>query len=123
MIKKIIKQIVSSKFRLGDNVIVTTGKNKNKTGDIIEVSRETGKVKVKGINLVSKFTKDSVDTKETFINVSNIQHIDAHGKESRVGFKLEDGKKIRFLKTTKKMLSIVTDYTKKLTKKNTEVSK
>ncbi len=83
--------------------------------------RIKGKVKVKGINLVSKFTKDSVDTKERYINVSNVQHIDANGKPSRVGFRIEDNKKVRFLKTTNATLSVIMDYNK--AKKTTEVTK
>lgn len=107
--------IITSKFRLGDNVIVTIGKNKGKIGDIISINRISGKVKVKGVNLVSKFKKDSVDTKETFIDISNVQHIDANGKPSRVGFRIEDNKKVRFLKTTKVTLSVINDYNKKTT--------
>ena len=119
--KKIVKPIISSKFRLGDKVVVTTGKEKTKTGDIIAIDRIKGKVKIKGLNLVSKFTKDSIDTKERFIDISNVQHIDANGKPSRVGFRIEDNKKVRFLKTTNATLSIIMDYNK--AQKNTEVAK
>lgn len=104
---------ISSKFRLGDKVIVTTGKDKSKIGDIIAINRETGKIKVKGVRMVSKITKDSIDTSERFLDVSNVQHVDANNKPSRVGFKMENGKKIRFFKTTKAELSVVTDFAKR----------
>lgn len=104
---------ISSKFRLGDKVIVTTGKDKSKIGDIIAINRETGKVKVKGVRMVSKITKDSVNTSERFLDVSNVLHVDANNKPSRVGFKVENGQKIRFFKSTKATLSVVTDFTKR----------
>lgn len=118
---KPIKPIISSKFRLGDNVIVTTGKDKTKTGDIVAIDRIKGKIKVKGVNLVTKFTKNSIDTKERFINISNVQHIDANGKPSRVGFRIEDNKKVRFFKSTNATLSVIMDYNK--AKNTTEVTK
>lgn len=119
--KKIFKKkFKSSKLRLGDKVVITTGKDRKKIGDIIAIDRILGMVKIKGANLVSKFTKEGITTTERFIDVSNVQHIDENGKTSRVGIKTENNKKYRYLKSTGKTISVIMDYTKR--ERITEVS-
>ena len=94
------------KIRKGDDVIVTVGKDKGKRGTVLSVDGE--RVMVEGINLVKKHVKPNpmkgstggVESKSMSIHVSNIALVDANGKASRVGIKVEEGKKVRFLKST-----------------------
>jgi large subunit ribosomal protein L24 len=94
------------KIRKGDEVVVTVGKDKGKRGTVLSVDAE--RVMVEGINLVKKHVKPNpmkgstggVESKSMSIHVSNIALVDANGKASRVGIKVEEGKKVRFLKST-----------------------
>lgn len=102
------------KIKRGDNVIVTTGKNKGSQGEVIEVIRKEGKdprVIVAGINIVKKHTKPSaanpqggIVEKEASIHISNVALMDENGKATKVGYKTENGKKERVAKTTGKTL-------------------
>jgi len=99
------------KIRTGDEVIVTAGKDKGKRGSVLNV--DGVKVVVEGINLVKKHVKPNpmkgttggVEAKTMPLDISNIALVDANGKPSRVGIKVEDGKKVRFLKSTGVVLS------------------
>ncbi len=93
---------MSKKIKKGDNVIVITGKDKGKTGEVFIIDRKKSKVKVRGINIVKKHRKPSQDQPggieqiETFINISNISLIDpSNNKASRSRYKLEGKKKLR----------------------------
>ncbi len=93
---------MSKKIKKGDNIIVITGKDKGKTGEVFMIDRKNLKAKVRGINIVKKHRKPSQDQPggieqiETFINISNIALIDpSDNKPSRVRFKFQDKKKIR----------------------------
>ena len=93
---------MSKKIKNGDNIIVITGKDKGKTGEVFMIDRKNLKVKVRGINIVKKHRKPSQDQPggieqiETFINISNIALIDpTDNKPSRVRFKFQNKKKIR----------------------------
>jgi len=99
---------MAAKIRREDEVIVLTGKDKGKRGKVKSVL-STGKVVVEGINLVKKHQKPvpalnqdgGIVEKEAAINVSNVAiYNNATGKADRVGFKMEDGKKVRFYKST-----------------------
>jgi large subunit ribosomal protein L24 len=95
-----------NKIRKGDEVIVITGKDKGKRGVVLVVSDD--RVTVEGVNLVKKHVKPNpmkgttggVEAKTMPLHISNVALVDASGKASRVGIKVEDGKKVRFLKTT-----------------------
>jgi large subunit ribosomal protein L24 len=95
-----------NKIRKGDEVIVTTGKDKGKRGTVLVVAED--RVTVEGINLVKKHVKPNpmkgttggVEAKTMPLHISNVALVDANGKASRVGIKVEDGKKVRFLKST-----------------------
>ena len=94
------------KYKKGDEVIVTSGKDKGKVGKIAKVIVSADKVLIPGINVVKKHEKPSQDSKGGIVNkdmpihISNILAYDAKNKKpSRVGFKIEDGKKIRILKS------------------------
>jgi len=93
---------MSKKIKNGDNIIVITGKDKGKTGEVFMIDRKNLKAKVRGINIVKKHRKPSQDQPggieqiETFINISNIALIDpTDNKPSRVRFKFQNKKKIR----------------------------
>ncbi|WP_392561369.1 50S ribosomal protein L24 [Orbus sturtevantii] len=99
---------MAAKIRREDEVIVLTGKDKGKRGKVKSVL-STGKVVVEGINLVKKHQKPvpalnqdgGIVEKEAAINVSNVAiYNNATGKADRVGFRIEDGKKVRFYKST-----------------------
>ncbi len=94
------------KYKKGDEVIVTSGKDKGKVGKIAKVIVSADKVLIPGINVVKKHEKPSQDSKGGIVNkdmpihISNILAYDAKNKKaSRVGFKIEDGKKVRILKS------------------------
>jgi large subunit ribosomal protein L24 len=95
-----------NKIRKGDEVIVIAGKDKGKRGAVLVV--DGAKVVVDGINLVKKHVKPNpmkgttggVESRAMPLDASNVALVDANGKPSRVGIKVEDGKKVRFLKST-----------------------
>jgi large subunit ribosomal protein L24 len=95
------------KYKKGDEVIVKTGKDKGKIGKISRVINDIDKVVITGINVSKKHQKPTQESKGGIVNkempihISNILAYDAKSKKSsKVGFKIEDGKKIRILKTT-----------------------
>ncbi len=94
-----------AKIKKGDQVIVLTGKDKNKTGEVLKVLPSKGRAIVQGINVATKHQKPSMNdaggivNKELTIDLSNIALIDPKdGKATRVGVKEVDGKKVRFAK-------------------------
>ena len=96
---------MASKLKKGDKVIVLSGKDKLKTGEITKVITKTGKVVVSGINTAIRHTKQTQNTqggklpKEMPINVSNVALVDPkEGGPTRVGFKFVEGKKVRYAK-------------------------
>ncbi|MCG7335367.1 50S ribosomal protein L24 [Sporosarcina sp. ACRSM] len=90
----------------GDKVMVITGKDKGKTGVILTAYPKKDRVLVEGVNIVKKHTKPNQDnpqggivSQEASIHVSNVMVIDPKtGEPTRVGYKIEDGKKIRVAK-------------------------
>ena len=94
------------KLKKGDKVIVTTGKDKGKTGEITTVFPKENKVIVGGLNMVKRHTKPSQESaggivsKEMPIHVSNVAYVDPKdGKATRIGYKLEKGgRKVRVAK-------------------------
>ncbi len=97
---------MAAKLKKGDKVVVLAGKDKGKTGTIESVSPKTGKAVVGGINMAIRHTRQSQSSQggrlpqAMPIDLSNLAIVDANGKASRVGFREEDGKKVRFAKTT-----------------------
>jgi large subunit ribosomal protein L24 len=94
------------KIRKGDKVVVLAGKDKGRTGEVIEMKPKEGRALVRGVNMVKRHQKQTpnqeagIVAKEAPIEVSNLAIADPKdGKPTRVGFKfLEDGKKVRFAK-------------------------
>jgi large subunit ribosomal protein L24 len=94
-------------IKKGDTVIVNAGNDKGKTGKVLEVVREKDRVIVEGVNMVSKHTKPNskfpqggIIKQEAAIHISNVQLMDASGKATRVGYRMEGDKKVRYAKTT-----------------------
>ena len=95
------------KYKKGDEVIVKVGKDKGKIGKISKVINSIEKVVISGVNVSKKHQKPSQDSKggiidkEMPIHISNILAYDTKSKKSsKVGFKIEEGKKVRILKST-----------------------
>ena len=104
---------MASKIRRDDEVIVLAGKDKGKTGKVTKVLVEDSKVYVEGVNLIKKHQKPvpqlqqagGIVEKEAPLHVSNIALVNpATGKADRVGFRIEDGKKVRFFKSNNELV-------------------
>jgi len=104
---------MAAKIRRGDEVIVLAGKDKGKRGKVLSVVTESGRVFVEGINLIKKHQKPvpqlnqagGIVEKEASIDVSNVAIYNSEtSKADRVGFKIEDGKKLRIFKSTGKTI-------------------
>jgi len=99
------------KIKKGDRVVVTTGRDKGKTGEVLEVIRAESRVRVQGCNLVKRHTRPTqtdaggIITKEAPLHISNVAHIDPDsGKATRVGLEVKGGKKIRVARRSGKAL-------------------
>ncbi|MXV39293.1 50S ribosomal protein L24 [Flavobacteriaceae bacterium Ap0902] len=100
------------KIKNGDNVIVLAGREKGKTGEIVRVIRSKSRVVIQGVNTVKKHTKPSATNpqggiveQEAPIHISNVAIVDPDkGTPTRVGYKMDDGKKVRFAKKSGKTL-------------------
>jgi large subunit ribosomal protein L24 len=97
---------MAAKLKKGDRVVVLTGKDKGKQGEITQVMPKDNKAVVDGINIAIRHTRQSQTSqggrlpKAMPIDLSNLALMDASGKATRVGFRIEDGKKVRYAKTT-----------------------
>ena len=97
---------MAAKLKKGDKVVVLAGKDKGKQGEISRVMPAAGKAVVDGINIAIRHTKQSQASQggripqAMPIQLSNLALLDGNGKATRVGFRMEDGKKVRFAKTT-----------------------
>nr|WP_317282540.1 50S ribosomal protein L24 [uncultured Sellimonas sp.] len=94
------------KIKKGDTVKVIAGKDKGKEGKVISVNKKEGKVLVEGVNMLTKHTKPSAANQEGGIvhqegpiDASNVMYIHK-GTATRVGFKMDGDKKVRFAKST-----------------------
>lgn len=97
---------MAAKLKKGDKVVVLAGKDKGKEGTITSVNPKAGKATVDGVNMAIRHTRQSQSSqggrlpKAVPIDLSNLAFVDANGKPTRVGFKMEGDKKVRFAKTT-----------------------
>ena len=102
----------AAKIKKGDYVVVLTGRDKGKKGEVIRSLPTADRVVVQGVNLVKRHTRPTqmsaggIVEKEATIHVSNVAHVDPKdGKPTRVGFKtLEDGRKVRIAKLSGEVL-------------------
>jgi large subunit ribosomal protein L24 len=105
---------MATKFKVkkGDKVVVTTGRDKGKTGEILRVMTRENRVLVQGVNKVKRHTRATqtstggIFEKEAPVHISNVAHIDPKSNEpTRVGIRtLEDGRKVRFAKRSGEVL-------------------
>ncbi|ABL68882.1 MULTISPECIES: 50S ribosomal protein L24 [Paracoccus] len=97
---------MAAKLKKGDKVVVLTGKDKGKQGEISAVFPKENKAVVDGINIAIRHQRQTQTSqggrvaKAMPIDLSNLALLDKNGKATRVGFREEDGKKVRFAKTT-----------------------
>ena len=104
---------MAAKIRKGDNVIVTTGRDKGKRGQVMRVIPTEERAVVSGVNMVKRHQKQSASqqagivSKEAPIHLSKIAHVDPQtGAPTRVGFKiLDDGRKVRVAKKSGEVLA------------------
>ena len=98
---------MAAKIKKGDRVVVLTGKDKGKTGSVTKVWPKECRVLVEGINIVQRHTRPTqldpqggIKNKEAPLHLSNVAIVDANGKPTRVGFRVDGDKKVRFAKST-----------------------
>ena len=97
---------MAAKIKKGDKVVLLSGRDKGRSGEVVKVNPTEGRALVRGVNMVRRHQKQSqtqeggIISKEAPIDLSNLSLIDPNdGKPTRVGFKiLEDGRKVRFAK-------------------------
>jgi large subunit ribosomal protein L24 len=99
------------KIKTGDTVRVITGDHKGTEGKVIKVLLDKNKAIVEGVNMVKKHMKPSAQSpqggiveKEASIQISNLSLLTSKGETSRVGYKMEDGKKVRFSKKSNEVI-------------------
>ena len=98
---------MAAKIRKGDKVIVLSGRDKGRTGEVFEVRPDDSTALVRGVNMVKRHQKQTqnqeggIISKEAPIHLSNIAYLGKDGKPTRVGFKTQaDGKKVRIAKSS-----------------------
>ena len=97
---------MAAKLKKGDKVVVLAGKDKGKEGTITSVDPKAGKAVVDGVNVAIRHTRQSQSSqggrlpKALPVDLSNLAILDKNGKPTRVGFRMEGDKKVRFAKTT-----------------------
>ena len=97
---------MAAKIKKGDRVVLLTGKDKGRTGNVTKVMPKDSRVFVSGLNMVQRHTRPSqgdpqggIKHKEASLHLSNVAIVDPKtGEPTRVGFRMEGGKKVRFAK-------------------------
>ena len=99
------------KIKTGDTVRVISGDHKGSEGKVIKVILDKNKAIVEGVNMVKKHMKPSAQSpqggiveKEALIQISNLSLLTSKGETTRVGYKTEDGKKVRFSKKSNEVI-------------------
>jgi large subunit ribosomal protein L24 len=103
---------MSAKIKKGDRVVVLTGKDKGRQGAVLKVLPKDERVVVEGLNMVQRHTRPTqmdpqggIKNKEASLHLSNVAVVDSKGKATRVGFRVEGDKKVRFAKTTGEVIN------------------
>lgn len=102
------------KMKKGDRVMVITGKDKGKTGEILRMFPEDNRAIVQGVNMIKRHTRQTqtntggIIEKEASIHISNLGHVDPKSdKPTRVGYRfLKDGKKVRYAKGSGEVIDL-----------------
>ena len=105
---------MATKFKIkkGDKVVVITGRDKGRTGEVLRVIRDEDRVLVQGVNMVKRHMRQSAQSaggileKEAPVHISNVAHIDPKtDKPTRVGYRvLDDGRKVRFARRSGELI-------------------
>jgi large subunit ribosomal protein L24 len=102
---------VKMKIKKGDNVVVISGRDKGKSGEVLRVFPTESRLVVQGVHIARRHTRQSMGNpggiveKELTIHVSNVAHVDpSSGKPTRVGYKTVDGRKVRFARRSGEVL-------------------
>jgi len=102
-----MKKKIKTKLKKDDTVKVLTGKERGKTGRILKIDAENGRVLVQGLNLVKKAVrrksqqdKGGIIEIEAPIHISNVALVAKNGQTTKIGYKFEDGKKVRIARKT-----------------------
>jgi large subunit ribosomal protein L24 len=103
---------MAAKIKKGDKVVVTTGRDKGKTGEVLQVMPKEERALVRGVNLVKRHQRQTASqeggiiSKEAPIHLSNLAYADPRdGKPTRVGFKImDDGRKVRIAKRSGELI-------------------
>jgi large subunit ribosomal protein L24 len=102
-----------ARLKKGDRVIVTSGKDKGKRGEILRVYTSEERVLVSGVNIVKRHQRQSarvqggIVSKETPVHVSKIAHVDPKSDgPTRIGFKMVDGRLVRYAKKSGEMIDV-----------------
>ena len=100
------------KIKKGDQVIVLTGRDKGKKGEVLEVLRSESRIRVQGVNMVKRHRRATqndaggIISMEAPLHISNVAHVDPDtGAATRVGFEMKNGVKVRIAKRSKKALA------------------
>jgi large subunit ribosomal protein L24 len=103
--------MAASKIKKGDRVVVLSGKDKGRTGDVVRAMPKEGKVVVSGINVHARHKKPSqlspqggIERKEAPLHISKVAIATADGKPTRVRFEVRDGKKVRVAAKTGELI-------------------
>ena len=104
--------MASAKIKKGDKVVVLSGKDKGRTGTVSKVMPKDNRVIVGGVNMVQRHTRPTqadpqggIKHKEASLHLSNVAVVDSKGKPTRVGFRVDGDKKVRFAKTTGEVIN------------------
>ena len=104
--------MAAAKIKKGDRVVVLAGRDKGRQGAVLKVLPKESRVVVEGLNLVQRHTRPTqgdpqggIKNKEAPIHVSNVAVVDSKGKPTRVGFRMDGDKKVRFAKTTGEVIA------------------
>lgn len=98
---------MKTKLKKDDTVMIVAGKDKGKTGRVLRIDREKGRVLVEGVNMVKKAQRKrsqeetgGIIEKEAPIAVSNVMFVGKDGRPTRLGYRIEGSEKVRFAKKT-----------------------
>jgi large subunit ribosomal protein L24 len=103
---------MAAKIKKGDRVMLLAGKDKGRTGNVLQVMPKESRVVVSGLNMVQRHTRPSqgdpqggIKHKEASVHVSNVAIVDSNGRATRVGFRIDGDKKVRIAKTTGEVIN------------------
>jgi large subunit ribosomal protein L24 len=104
--------MAAARIRKGDTVVILSGKDKGRTGEVVKAMPKEGKVVVSGINVHARHRKPTqqspqggIERKEAPLNISKVAIATADGKPSRVRFEIRDGKKVRVAAKTGELIN------------------